>query len=110
MSEHKIPTNMEEFTEAAFANQKITGFGLGTTTHLPCPFCAAPDFMVYTILETEHITGKPHMCRVCGRGARVAYTHKGSSTRLEIVQTGGDPQPEWLKPKMRVAPYLERKD
>lgn len=101
MSEHKVPQNMEQYTELAYQNQQITGFGLKTTIHLPCPFCCFPDFMVYKILDAENVPARPHACKCCGRSARCLFNRMPGRTTIEVVQTGGDDQPTWLVPKMR---------
>jgi hypothetical protein len=62
------PQSMDEYTKRFYENQKIDGFGIyGTGMRVPCPFCAAPDFIVHKILETEDAYGKGGTCKQCGR-------------------------------------------
>jgi rRNA maturation protein Nop10 len=89
--------------ESKFAlNQRISGFGMDTTMHMPCPFCAEPEWMVFKILEQEEISSKEHVCAECGRGAKMIYRHEGSSISFEVVQTCGDDAPGYLPPMRRV--------
>jgi hypothetical protein len=96
------PTNLSEYNRRFALNQEITGFGItGVEQHTPCPFCAAPDFMVHKILETEEAFSKGAECRECGRSAKALFDRSTGGVRFEIVQTGGPEQPDWLVPKMR---------
>ena len=96
------PKNAAEYLALFQSNQHIKGFGIGNVhIHMPCPFCAAADFLVYEILQCEVAMGKGATCRQCGRGAKTIYTRTPGSLSFEIVQTEGPDQPEWLKPKMR---------
>jgi transposase-like protein len=92
------PKDMQEYTERFAANQKITGFGVNVTMHMPCPFCAEPDFMVYKIIETEDATGGT--CKACNRTLLIEHEVVGPTRTIRMYQTGGPPQPEWLNPKM----------
>ncbi len=96
------PKSMAEYAERFHANQTITGFGLETTMHLPCPFCAAPDFMVYRVIDAESAMVEGATCSECKRGAAIEFSvNTPSNKQFELVQTSGDPQPDWLEPKMR---------
>lgn len=95
------PSNAAEYLERFNKNQRIEGFGLETTCITPCPFCAAPDFARWKVLEVEDAMQKETTCRECGRSAKAIFTRTPSSVAFEIVQTGGPDQPEWLTPKMR---------
>lgn len=97
------PTNKEEYLIRFQANQKITGYGIeGTTQHMPCPFCAAPDWMVSTIIEIEQAMAVDRKCAECGRSAKAIVNRRGiGDVSFEFVQTGGDDPPDWLEPKMR---------
>lgn len=96
------PTSYEEYVERFHAGEKITGFGLEVTVHMPCPFCAAPDWLVYRVLNVEKAIAEGKTCTECGRTAKTLVRHGEGSVGFEIVQTGGPDQPEWLTPKMRV--------
>lgn len=90
-----------EYENRFHANQNITGHGLETTCHMPCPFCAAPDFMIYRVLEVNEAIQKGAVCKECKRGMKgiVTETRHGSST--EIVQTEGDEEYHAWAPAMR---------
>jgi hypothetical protein len=107
------PTSREEYEERFHANQKITGFGLDTTMHMPCPFCAAPDFMVYRVIDTETAPDfmvyrvidtetalvEGAVCSECKRGAAIEFSvNTPSNKQFEMVQTSGEPAPDWLPP------------
>lgn len=96
------PKSAPEYMALFQRNQKIEGFGIGNVhVHMPCPFCAAADFLVYELLEVEAAMGKGATCKQCGRGAKALYSRFGGGLSFEIVQTVGPDQPEWLTPKMR---------
>ncbi len=96
------PQNADEYLERFYANNRIWGYGIGNVHQsFPCPFCAAPDFMVFETLEVEETMLRGAVCRECGRGARALLTATSSGKSFELVQTGGPNQPVWLKPQMR---------
>jgi hypothetical protein len=95
------PGNMDEYTARFHQNQRIEGYGLDTTMVMPCPFCAAPDFMRWKILEVESAMHRGGTCKECGRSTKAIFQRSPSGVQFEIVQTGGPDQPEWLAPKMR---------
>lgn len=99
---HTPPTSISEYNRRFALNHKIEGFGItGVEQHTPCPFCAAPDFIVHKILETERAMSEGATCRECGRSAKAIIKHGDGGVQFEIVQTGGPDQPDWLVPKMR---------
>lgn len=96
------PNSVSEYNRRFALNHKIDGFGLiGVEQHYPCPFCAAPDFIVSKILETEIKLAEGATCRECKRGAKALFDRSLGGVRFEIVQTEGPEQPAWLEPKMR---------
>jgi hypothetical protein len=96
------PKSMQEYTERFHANQKITGYGIDTTMHMPCPFCAAPEWMVYRIIDSETAMVEGAVCSECNRGAAMEFqVNTPSNKQFEVVQTAGEPQPDWLQPMMR---------
>jgi hypothetical protein len=97
------PTSKEDYEARFHENQKMTGRFFETTMHMPCPFCAAPEFMVYKILEVTEIIAQEHICSECRRGCRAIITRETGGISFEFVQTQGDPPPEWV-PAMRVEP------
>jgi hypothetical protein len=98
------PQNLQEYHQRCRENNTISGQGSDNVRcHVPCPFCGAPDFMIFGILEIGAVGAKGATCSECGRSAKI-LTHgtQPGSIRCEMVQTGGADQPEWLIPKLRV--------
>ncbi len=94
--------SLEQYTAKFVANQRITGIDLEVMMHVPCPFCADPDFFVHTILATEAAYRTGSTCKNCGRGARVIFHDNGhGSTTVEFVQTCGEIPPAWMRYRMR---------
>jgi hypothetical protein len=108
------PRSLSEFLERFHRHQRVSGYGLDTTQHFPCPFCAAADWAAVQVVDADFLQNRAPApvqrvlgveggiaCRECGRSARTIFTSDGAGTRMEVVQTGGPDQPEWLVPKMR---------
>lgn len=96
------PTSMAEYERRFSLNMEITGYGIGNVyMHMPCPFCAAKDFIVYELLDAEKALAAGARCKECARHAKALIARDASGVQFEIVQTHGDPQPDWLVPKMR---------
>lgn len=95
---HTIPTTREEYDRQFALNTKIEGFGFDVTSILPCPFCAAPDFMPIKIIQATADMRKQVTCAVCGRSGMNLVTETVSGVKTEFVQTAGDDPPEWLRP------------
>jgi hypothetical protein len=97
----------EEYEAKYHANTRMSGFGLDTTIHMPCPFCAEPDFLSYRSLETHEALAKETVCTKCGRGMRnliVRTEHAGSVTvGFAPVQTRGDDPAPYLR-------WIQRED
>jgi hypothetical protein len=93
-------TSMGDYRSKFFANQKLSGFGLDTTMHIPCAFCAEPDWLVHRIIDAEKAYDAGAVCKHCGRGARGIITHNGGVS-VEFVQISGPDAPSWLVPTMR---------
>lgn len=87
----------KEAYEAAYkANTRLSGSGLDTTVHYPCPFCAAPDWAATRILDMEKVLQEPHECAACGRTARLLIRRRAPITAItfQLVQVSGpDPAP-----------------
>lgn len=97
-----LPTNKAEYEERFALNNKLSGFGVDTTMHMPCPFCAAPDFMVYRIIETHAALREGGTCVECHRGFRGDVTVTSHGTSCEFVQTCGDDAPDYIPAMRRV--------
>lgn len=93
------PLTPREYEERTRQNIEYFGHGVNAGAHIPCPFCGAPRFMSYRIIECMAEMQKEHICTECSRGARTIITTSpdGLTTGLEIVQTCGDDPPEWIK-------------
>lgn len=86
----------DEYNHKYLENTKITGFGLETTVHMPCPFCTEPNFVSYRILDVEFALKQNNICRRCERGATVIFKKSEQGTSLEMVQTSGDDPPDYI--------------
>lgn len=95
------PSDFQEYLDRFRTNSKLEGFGLSVSMSVPCPFCAAPAFMKYRILDTEKALQDGATCADCGRSAKAVFQKSLGVTQFEVVQTGGPDQPTWLQPKMR---------
>jgi hypothetical protein len=98
------PRNQQEYLERFARGQSLEGFGLETTCVVPCPFCAAPDFARWRVIDAHDAMAKPATCKECGRSAKSIFTRNAGGVSFEIVQCGGADQPDWLMPKMRRVP------
>jgi hypothetical protein len=96
------PASLGEYLERFRANERLFGHGVETGVAIPCPFCAAPDFLRYKVLEVREALEIGATCQACGRSARAQFVDSlAPSISFEIVQTGGPDQPAWLRPQMR---------
>jgi len=91
---HQAPGSWPEFMRTFEANTKIEGHGLGVVMHSPCPWCAAPDFMVFPVLECTAAFLKGATCKHCGRSMVGCPIEHG----FEFVQVGGADAPDWMPP------------
>lgn len=83
-------------------NHRIEGFGFDVTMAMPCPFCAAADWMIFKILDSEKEMAKGAVCIECGRGAKAIFKHDQGGVHFEFVQTCGEDGPDWLPAMRRV--------
>jgi hypothetical protein len=102
------PSSVKEYLERFHANQRVSGFGLEVANHLPCPWCAHPDFMVlypgrgilpsddHPDLDTQMSTEAT--CSNCGRSGKNVVERTPTSVGFSFFQTGGRDAPEWLVP------------
>lgn len=95
------PQNIDEYTQRYKANERIFGVGLETSISAPCPFCAAPDFWVYRIINVREVVTKERICDACKRGLKTIFVQDNAQGSVfEFVQTTGPEQPAWL-PQIR---------
>jgi hypothetical protein len=98
------PATQEEYEARHAENYRLSGHGIGNVhVHMPCPFCAAPEFLTYEILSMRDTLARGATCKECKRGMRAVFKSDDHSTGFELVQTAGaDPAP-WI-PQMRRVP------
>lgn len=97
------PTSKEEYERLYHERTEYFGFGLETGMSVPCPWCCAPGFMRWKILEVEQAMERGATCKECGRAMKGIVTKANGGTSLEMVQTGGpDANLPWLPPMRRV--------
>ena len=88
------PATPEEYETRYIAATRVSGHGMDTSMHVPCPFCTAPECLIHTVPDTMDAYAKGAVCKVCGRGFRAVITPKGNGTSISFVQTCGvDPPP-----------------
>jgi predicted RNA-binding Zn-ribbon protein involved in translation (DUF1610 family) len=93
----------EEFERKYKANHLITGYESDVKVHAPCPFCAAPEFLVWRVLECREVLAAGGVCPECGRGCKAIFRDTfGGGVEMEFVQTSGEPSPDYLPPIRRV--------
>lgn len=102
MKDHKAPTNRDDYLKLFNANQAISGYGSDVAMHMPCPWCAAPDFAKWRIIDSERLMQQPSTCGECGRTGHIVFTmNEPGHKAFEFVQTAGPDAPEWLTPPPR---------
>jgi hypothetical protein len=98
------PATVAEYNQLAAKNARVTGQGTQTVTHIPCPGCAAPDWLAFPVtaaLDEYAGVQRPARCAACGRTFRLAITREGGSVISEFIQTGGPALPAYLPPMKR---------
>lgn len=91
------PTSQLEYEVRYAKNQRIEGYGIeGVRIHVPCPFCAASDFIVHKIMDTEAAHARGAVCRECNRGCRMVATAVSGGKAFRFVQTIGPTAPRWV--------------
>lgn len=95
------PETKEKYLRFFAQNQQYTGYGFDTTAHAPCPFCAAPDWLVFKVIGTEEAMKQGAKCKHCGRAAKALFKRDASGIQFEFVQTEGPDPPSYLPPMKR---------
>lgn len=95
------PATLDEFNDRIKQNTRYSGTSPGgVLVHLPCPFCATADFMVFNVLATIEAFANDNTCRECGRSLKAVVVEDGHGvTTMTFLQTGGAEPPSYL-PKM----------
>lgn len=106
------PATKDQYTALFHANTRFSGHGLDTAMHTPCPWCAAPDYMVVhsfagivpgddrPTLHDEMRTATT--CSNCGRTGKWLIDSNDAGVAAEFVQLGGDDPPKYLPPMRRL--------
>lgn len=99
------PDSIEQYNARYHKNVRFEGYGLEVRTVLPCPFCAAPDFLVFPVtagLSDYKEVQEETKCKECNRSGRNVITKdQHGSIRMEFVQTAGNDPPKWFPFKIR---------
>lgn len=90
------PTTLDEYNATAKKNSKVTGHGLDTTLHVPCPGCAGPGWKTYKIIDAEEEFVKTSVCQHCGRGFKLEVHRAPGVTGMKLVQTSGPDCASWV--------------
>lgn len=97
------PQELKAFDEKFNKNTKLSGMGLETTMHLPCAFCAEPDYMIYRIIDTDTVMKEGAICKACKRGMKaIFHVNTPTEKRFEFVQFCGPDAPRFLPPIRRI--------
>jgi hypothetical protein len=98
------PRTADEYQQRFQASHRITGYGAEVETHMPCPWCAAPDWQVLPIVDVAGALQREATCVECGRAGRMVFAvNEPGHQEAELVQTGGPDAPGWLTPAPRRA-------
>lgn len=88
------PTSREEYERRYNWALRMSGGGLNTITHHPCPFCGEPDWAVVPMFFPGPRVEET--CPACHRSGGFVTTRDGQVTVVELVQTAGPRAPEWV--------------
>ena len=93
--ESMIPQTKEEFERLFHQNQNITGFGIETTMHMPCPFCAAADWNVFRVIDSQEALAKRSHCSTCKRTVQGNIVRTPNEVSFGMTLVEGDDPPSW---------------
>lgn len=104
MASERLQMTHDEYNRLIMERSRVFGFGMETSFSAPCPFCCAPDWMTYKVLEVEEVMKRGAVCKDCGRGVRAVFSvDQPGHKQFEFVQTcGPDPDLPFLPPMRRV--------
>lgn len=98
----RSPKTKEDFIKRYVENNYVENPDtLNAITHLPCPFCAAPDIIVMKALHVQEDLQRGGTCRECGRGIRIIFRDVADKIEYEVVQTCGIDPPNYIEPRPR---------
>lgn len=105
------PTNRDEYLARFHENMRIEGYGFDVSNAVPCPWCAASEFVTlhpaWGIMVGDD---RPNIdkqmtteqtCKECGRSGLHIVVRSPAGVTAELVQTGGEDAPDWLAPAPR---------
>jgi hypothetical protein len=95
--------DLETYNRLIKEGQYLSGEGMETTMHMPCYFCAEPDFIEWKIVSMEETAAEARSCKACGRSAKMIFDRNANGVSFEIVQTGGPDPADYLPPMRRVS-------
>lgn len=75
---------------------ELTAAGVRVVSRIPCPFCAAPNFLVYTLADVLLRTLEECICSECGRGAKFYADDEVNGLYFRPIQSRGPNPPEWM--------------
>lgn len=100
------PPTLEAYTAQFHRNQKVTGYGIDVTMHMPCPGCAQPGFMDMSPMQAALAPELPwagdHTCENCGRAFRFTEVRGHGSLGMTMGQIAGPDLPPYLPPMKRL--------
>lgn len=98
------PQDMVEYNALMSENFSMHTIDGEVRVSLPCPFCAAKNWLTYSVQTMRKTLLDGATCSNCGRSAKLeARGIDEESTQLDLFQTGGPEQPAWMSPRIRVA-------
>lgn len=90
------PSSYDEFLKRVGTNQMVSGYGVESVIHMPCPFCGAGHFVCYNVLQCEEALSQSNTCDECHRSSKCVFEKKDRDTSFTLVQTGGPDCPQWF--------------
>ena len=90
------PKTRHEYERLAHVNMGMSGFGVDTISHMPCPGCCARDFMTFKVVDTEKALSEATVCSNCKRGFKMVLNRSPGSVSFRVVQTEGPDLPDYL--------------
>jgi hypothetical protein len=99
-NESQPPENYDQYLRRFIKSNVVGNDATGVPSEMPCPFCAAPRFLVYAPKTAKEAGLAGGTCHECKRSARAVEGGDAYWHGLAWEQTGGDDPPAWLLPRM----------
>jgi len=93
------PQSREEYDELFHKNSKITGVGVETAQHMPCPWCCEPDFVImkpWTMANWPNQHQFTATCEHCDRTLGFDFQRTDGGSEMAMSQTAGPDAPAWM--------------